>query len=57
VLTFKQGVGRLIRSRGDRGIVAVLDPRVRSKGYGWAFLEALPPCPRVVEVPVPVEMR
>jgi len=42
VLKFKQGIGRLIRSKQDRGIVAVLDPRVVSKPYGRQFLDALP---------------
>ncbi|MBI1886748.1 MAG: exonuclease, partial [Chloroflexi bacterium] len=45
VLRFKQGFGRLIRSRTDRGVVVVLDRRVQSKAYGGAFLGALPPCP------------
>ncbi len=43
-LRFKQGFGRLIRSRSDRGVVAVLDRRIMSKGYGAAFLDSLPPC-------------
>ncbi len=47
ILKFRQGVGRLIRSHEDRGIVVILDPRVRSKSYGRWFLEALPDC-RVV---------
>ena len=42
ILKFRQGVGRLIRSHEDRGIVVILDPRVRSKSYGRWFLEALP---------------
>ncbi len=42
VLRFRQGFGRLIRSKTDRGVVAVLDRRVISKGYGAAFLNALP---------------
>ena len=41
VLRFKQGVGRLIRSRDDRGVVLVLDDRVTTKRYGEAFLQAL----------------
>lgn len=45
-LTLKQGVGRLIRSAGDRGVVALLDPRARSKGYGRRILAALPPMPQ-----------
>jgi len=47
VLQLRQGFGRLIRSHGDRGVVAVLDPRLRTKGYGRAFLASLPPCPVV----------
>jgi ATP-dependent DNA helicase DinG len=45
VLTLLQGFGRLIRHRQDRGVLALLDPRVRTKGYGATFLEALPPAP------------
>src|SRR5438552_13841753 len=41
ILRFKQGFGRLIRSREDRGIVAVLDKRLLTKKYGRAFLESL----------------
>jgi DNA polymerase-3 subunit epsilon/ATP-dependent DNA helicase DinG len=44
VLRFKQGFGRLIRHKTDRGVVAVLDRRIRSRGYGGAFLRSLPPC-------------
>jgi ATP-dependent DNA helicase DinG len=42
VLKFKQGVGRLIRSQSDTGIVVVLDPRLLSKPYGQIFLRSLP---------------
>jgi DNA polymerase-3 subunit epsilon/ATP-dependent DNA helicase DinG len=42
VLRFRQGFGRLIRSKTDRGVVVVLDRRVISKGYGAAFINALP---------------
>lgn len=45
ILKLRQGVGRLIRTRSDKGIVVILDPRVLSKGYGKAFLNALPSCP------------
>ena len=45
VLKFRQGVGRLIRTRTDSGIIAILDNRVLTKRYGQAFLEALPKCP------------
>ena len=43
VLMLKQGLGRLIRSASDRGILAVLDSRLLTKGYGRRFLESLPP--------------
>lgn len=46
ILKLRQGVGRLIRSRADRGIVVILDPRILTKRYGKAFLDALPDCPR-----------
>jgi len=42
ILKFRQGFGRLIRSSQDRGKVVIMDPRVRTKGYGRAFLAALP---------------
>jgi ATP-dependent DNA helicase DinG len=42
VLALKQGFGRLIRSRSDRGVLALLDPRIRTKSYGSLFLESLP---------------
>ncbi len=45
ILKFRQGVGRLIRSKTDTGIVVVLDNRILSKPYGRAFLQALPRCP------------
>lgn len=44
VLKLKQGFGRLIRTRRDRGVVVILDRRVRTKGYGRKFLDALPKC-------------
>jgi ATP-dependent DNA helicase DinG len=49
VLKLKQGFGRLIRTRTDTGLVAILDPRVLTKGYGRAFLDALPDCRRFVD--------
>lgn len=45
-LTLKQGFGRLIRKRTDRGVVAILDPRLTGKGYGKVFLRSLPPARR-----------
>ena len=44
ILKFKQGVGRLIRTRRDRGMIVILDPRIRTKPYGRRFLQALPEC-------------
>lgn len=44
VLKLKQGFGRLIRSKTDRGVVALLDRRLMTKGYGATFLNSLPPC-------------
>ncbi|BCM89957.1 putative ATP-dependent helicase DinG [Abditibacteriota bacterium] len=44
VMLFRQGFGRLIRTGNDRGIVAVLDPRVKTKRYGQTFLDSLPDC-------------
>jgi ATP-dependent DNA helicase DinG len=45
ILTLQQGLGRLIRHRGDRGVLAILDPRLRTMGYGRRFLTSLPPAP------------
>ncbi|MCS7337177.1 MAG: ATP-dependent DNA helicase [Verrucomicrobiae bacterium] len=45
VLKFRQGVGRLIRTKTDKGIVVILDNRILLKQYGRAFLDALPKCP------------
>jgi ATP-dependent DNA helicase DinG len=44
VLKFRQGFGRLVRSRSDTGIIVVLDPRIVRKPYGRRFLDSLPPC-------------
>jgi ATP-dependent DNA helicase DinG len=45
MLQLRQGFGRLIRGHTDRGVVAILDPRLRTRPYGRAFLAALPRCP------------
>ncbi|MEW6509713.1 MAG: helicase C-terminal domain-containing protein [Bacteroidota bacterium] len=45
VLKFKQGAGRLIRTRDDKGVVTVLDSRILHKSYGRAFISSLPRCP------------
>jgi ATP-dependent DNA helicase DinG len=49
VIKLKQGFGRLIRTRTDRGMVVILDPRVLTKRYGQAFLDALPACRQVID--------
>lgn len=45
VLALQQGLGRLLRHRQDRGVLAVLDPRLRTMGYGRRFRDSLPPAP------------
>jgi ATP-dependent DNA helicase DinG len=49
VIKLKQGFGRLIRTKQDKGLVVILDPRVLTKGYGRNFLDALPACRRFVD--------
>jgi ATP-dependent DNA helicase DinG len=49
IIKLKQGFGRLIRTQRDRGLVVLLDPRVLTKSYGPAFLQALPACQRFVD--------
>jgi ATP-dependent DNA helicase DinG len=44
VIKFKQGFGRLIRTRTDHGTVVCLDPRIVNKPYGRLFIESLPDC-------------
>ena len=44
IITLKQGLGRLIRSATDRGVLAVLDPRLRTQSYGRLFLQSIPRC-------------
>ncbi|MBI4235979.1 MAG: hypothetical protein HY688_01310, partial [Chloroflexi bacterium] len=55
LLRFRQGAGRLIRSGHDQGAIVILDARVLTRGYGAAFLEALPPTslstPSLAELP------
>jgi ATP-dependent DNA helicase DinG len=53
IISLRQGIGRLIRSTTDRGVIAILDPRIRTKTYGQAFLASLDACPitdRIEEV-------
>jgi len=49
IIRLKQGFGRLIRTKTDRGQVVILDPRVRTKRYGRLFLESLPECELVID--------
>jgi len=49
ILRFKQGFGRLIRSRADTGIIAILDSRIVNKAYGRSFLNAIPECDIILE--------
>jgi ATP-dependent DNA helicase DinG len=44
IISLKQGLGRLIRSATDRGVLSVLDPRLRTQPYGRQFIKSLPPC-------------
>src|SRR5207248_1414325 len=50
VITLKQGFGRLIRSLKDRGVLVLLDKRIRSQRYGKVFLESLPPYKRTTDI-------
>ncbi|MEN1957440.1 ATP-dependent DNA helicase [Luteimonas changyuni] len=50
VIALKQGVGRLIRTETDRGVLVLCDPRLLGKGYGRRFLDSLPPFPRTRDV-------
>jgi ATP-dependent DNA helicase DinG len=44
IIKFKQGFGRLIRSKSDTGIIVILDSRIINRRYGQRFLEAIPKC-------------
>jgi Rad3-related DNA helicase len=50
VLRLKQGLGRLLRTRDDRGVMAILDTRLHTKGYGRLVLDALPPARRTASL-------
>jgi ATP-dependent DNA helicase DinG len=50
-LVLQQATGRLIRHREDRGVVAILDPRIQTKGYGKTVLRDLPPMGKVFDLP------
>jgi ATP-dependent DNA helicase DinG len=49
ILSLLQGLGRLLRHRTDRGVLAILDPRLRTMGYGRRFLGSFPPSPVTAE--------
>ena len=50
IMVLRQGVGRLIRDPADRGLLVLCDPRLRTRGYGRAVLEALPAMPEVASL-------
>lgn len=50
VIALKQGVGRLIRTERDRGVLVLCDPRLTQKSYGETFLDSLPPFPKTRNV-------
>ncbi|MBP6799166.1 MAG: ATP-dependent DNA helicase, partial [Luteimonas sp.] len=50
VIALKQGVGRLIRTETDRGVLVLCDPRLTRKSYGQVFLDSLPPFPLTRDV-------
>jgi ATP-dependent DNA helicase DinG len=50
ILALQQGLGRLLRHRQDRGVLAVLDPRLRTMAYGRRFLASLPPAPVTYDI-------
>lgn len=50
VIALKQGVGRLIRTEFDRGVLVLCDPRLLGRSYGGVFLDSLPPLPRTREI-------
>ena len=51
ILSLRQGVGRLMRAATDRGVIAIMDVRLFTKGYGRTFLKSLPPSPVVRSLP------
>ena len=52
IITLKQGVGRLIRDRGDYGVLVLADPRLTRKNYGTTFLNSLPPMTKTRKIEV-----
>jgi ATP-dependent DNA helicase DinG len=49
IIKLRQGVGRLIRSSSDKGIIVILDNRIITSFYGKQFWDSLPDCPRIIE--------
>ena len=50
ITLLRQGFGRLIRSKSDMGIVAILDPRIKTRHYGRFFLNSLPDCGKTSDI-------
>lgn len=57
IVKFKQGVGRLIRNKRDRGCIICLDSRLLQKNYGKLFLNSLPPCPRIFDTTEQIQSK
>ncbi len=55
VIRLRQGFGRLVRRRADKGVVAIMDPRILTKRYGQVFLDSLPPASRTEHIDVVLE--
>ena len=49
ILKFRQGFGRLIRSKSDRGLVVIMDNRINTKRYGQDFINSIPKCSRTID--------
>ena len=56
IVKFKQGFGRLIRSKEDRGCIVCLDSRLATKGYGKKILKSLPDCPVLFQTSAEIQV-
>ena len=56
VLKFKQGIGRLIRKKNDKGIIVILDSRIVNKHYGKMFIKSIPECPHIIYSDLPTTL-
>ena len=56
VLKFKQGIGRLIRKKNDKGIIVILDSRIITKHYGKMFINSIPECPQIIYSDLPTNL-